>query len=411
MDLRNRIGLYGAYFLGMSGIGFTLPYLPLYLRQEGMSDRDIGLVSTLAALAGLVQYPVGIWSDRLNSRKLILVVALALLALATGLLQTVHDPIWLGLLVVLFAENGACRATIESMAGAEATRLAEPGRVGAALGTLRLWRPVAIVLVALGGAFLSGRFGIAFLLIPLTIIQTLAVVTALLIHEHRPATGRARPEPIVENGGTKKRPIDGALWAFIGAMVLFHVANAPAGVYLGLFLKSDLEAADQYLAYAFVVSMPVWMLTVLPAGRLADRFGRKPLLVAGWAAAGLRLALLAMAQTPEQVLAIQVLDGLGQGLFAVVAAAWVTDRLADSRRVGEAQVLVGSALVFGSAVGPTVSGLLVGDLGYRGMFWLLAGIAGVATLIVITLVPESLPTKAVKTRATEAPGVGLEPVQ
>ena len=29
MDWRNRIGLYGAYFLGMAGIGFTLPYLPL----------------------------------------------------------------------------------------------------------------------------------------------------------------------------------------------------------------------------------------------------------------------------------------------------------------------------------------------------------------------------------------------
>jgi hypothetical protein len=39
MDWRNRIGLYRAYFLGLSGIGFTLPYLPLYLRQQGMSDR------------------------------------------------------------------------------------------------------------------------------------------------------------------------------------------------------------------------------------------------------------------------------------------------------------------------------------------------------------------------------------
>ena len=39
MDWRNRIGLYGAYFFGLSGIGFTLPYLPLYLRQQGMSDR------------------------------------------------------------------------------------------------------------------------------------------------------------------------------------------------------------------------------------------------------------------------------------------------------------------------------------------------------------------------------------
>ncbi len=29
MDRRNKLGLYGAYFCGMAGIGFTLPYLPL----------------------------------------------------------------------------------------------------------------------------------------------------------------------------------------------------------------------------------------------------------------------------------------------------------------------------------------------------------------------------------------------
>ena len=39
-----------AYFLGMAGIGFTLPYLPLYLDQLGLTDRTIGFVSTLAAV-------------------------------------------------------------------------------------------------------------------------------------------------------------------------------------------------------------------------------------------------------------------------------------------------------------------------------------------------------------------------
>ena len=59
-------------------------------------------------------------------------------------------------------------------------------------------------------------------------------------------------------------------------------------------------------------------------------------------------------------MANQALDGLGNGLFAVVAAAWVTDRLADPRRSGEAQVIVGSCLVFGSAIGPAAASFLVG---------------------------------------------------
>jgi MFS family permease len=86
----------------------------------------------------------------------------------------------------------------------------------------------------------------------------------------------------------------------------------------------------------------------------------------------------------------QALDGLGNGLFAVLAAAWVTDRLADPRRAGEAQVIVGSCLVLGSAIGPAVSGFLVGPLGYRGLFALLAGVGAVATAIVVCFVPETL---------------------
>jgi len=185
-------------------------------------------------------------------------------------------------------------------------------------------------------------------------------------------------------------PKDAGLWAFVAAMVLYHAANAPGGVYLGLFLKRDLRAADRMLAYAFAISMVAWMLVVLPGGRLADRWGRKPLLIAGWTIMTLRLALVAVVKSPELAVANQALDGLGNGLFAVVAAAWVTDRLADPRRAGEAQVIVGSCLVFGSAIGPAAASFLVGPLGYRGLFLALAGVGVIATLIVVFLVPETL---------------------
>jgi MFS family permease len=404
MDLRNRIGLYGSYFLCMAGIGFTLPYLPLYLRQEGLSDRAIGLISTLAALAGLVQFPVGVWSDRLRTRKPFLIIALALLATATFLLHGTHGVVALGVLVLLFAENGACRATVESLAGAEAVHLAPPDQVGTALGALRFWRPIGVMIVALAGSVLADRYGPDAILPPLAVVQALAVAAALLIHEiPAPEHGRLVTRPAVDEASAESRSSraiwgDARLWAFIAAMILFHTAAAPGGVYLGLFLKQDLGAADHFLPYVFVVMMLTWMLVVWPAGSLADRFGRRPLLLLAWSAMACRMGLIAVATAPEQILGIQVLDGLAQGLFNVIAAAWVTDRLADPRRAGEAQVLVGSCLVTGSAVGPLLAGLVVEPLGYRGMFALLAGIAAVAALLVLALVPETLP---VHQRATD----------
>jgi MFS family permease len=394
MDWRNRIGLYGAYFLGMAGIGFTLPYLPLYLGQQGMSDRAIGQVSTLAALASLAQFPLGIWSDRLGRRKPFLLVALAVLACSTVLLDSAHGTIWLGFLVVLFAENGICRATVESMAGAEAAHLAPPDQVGVALGALRFWKPVSIVIVALAGGIVAEHYGIQSVLLPLAAVQTLAVIATLLIHERKTPLTPWPVEIPVGNGQAAAKPgrglHDGVLWIFVAAMVLFHVANAPGGVYLGLFMKRDLGAPERELSYAFVVSMIAWMLAVRPVGRWADRLGCRPLLLAGWSVMTLRLALIALAQESWQVLAIQILDGTAQSLFAVAAAVWVTARLADPRRVGEAQTLVGTALVFGSAVGPLLSSLVVADLGYRGMFGLLAGIGAATTAIIAIFVPETV---------------------
>lgn len=400
MDTRNRIGLYGSYFLCMSGIGFILPYLPLYLRQQGLSDGAIGLVWTLAALAGLLQYPVGVWSDRLRARKPFLIAALALLALSTFLLREAQAPIWLGFLAVVFAENGVCRATVESLAGAEAINLAPPNQVGAALGALRFWRPIGVMAVALAGSFLAQRHGPGSILLPLTVVQALAVVAALFIHEPKRfltcpprEQGNTLPAPQDEESSRAPNRVwrDGRLLAFAAAMVLFHMAAAPGGAYLGLFAKRDLGASDGFLPYIFIVMMVAWMVVVRPAGWLADRIGRKPLLLLAWAAMTVRLGLLAVVDTPAQVLFIQVLDGLAQGLFGVLAAAWVTDRFADPRRAGEAQVLVGSCLVLGSALGPLLAGAIVETVGYRGLFDLLSATAGLATLIVLALVPETLP--------------------
>jgi MFS family permease len=255
-------------------------------------------------LSALAQFPVGLWSDRIGWRKPFLVVALALTALSTLLLRDAHGVVWLGFLVVLFAENGVSRAVVESLSGAEAAALAAPGGVGAALGALRFWKPIGIVVVASLGSWMSERYGVGAILLPLAIAQALAVGAALLIHEpsghgaSRDINGAEGKSNKMTRGLDQKSvrgwfPRDVGLWVFVAAMVLFHAANAPGGVYLGLFLKRDLHAPDRMLAYAFAVSMLAWMLVVLPGGRLADRWGRKPLLIAAWAIMTIRLALVA----------------------------------------------------------------------------------------------------------------------
>ena len=387
----------------MASIGFTLPFLPLYLRQEGLSDRQIGIISMLAALSGLLQFPIGLASDRLGSRKVILMIAAFVLCAATWLLPAAHSPVWLGLLVVLFAENGLCRSIIESLSGAEAAAQAEVGKVGTALGVLRFCKPLGIVAVALATGWFAASFGVGAMLGPLLVLQIGAVLSSLLLPGAAKAAQPTRHALPVFASASRGRPAwfrDRALCVFVLAMVLFHVANAPGGTYLGLFLKQELAAQEQLISYAFVVSMVAWMLVVVPAGRLADRWGTRPLLILCWAVMALRLVLIAVARSAWEVAAIQFLDGFANGLFAVLAAAWVTERLNDQRRVGEAQAIVGTSLVLGSGLGPACAGWMIESLGYRGTFGVLAAVGVVATLIVAAFVPETV-SGAGKTESNE----------
>ena len=66
----------------------------------------------------------------------------------------------------------------------------------------------------------------------------------------------------------------------------------------------------------------------------------------------MRLLIVAVATSPSQIVANQFLDGVANGLFSVLAATWVTDRMAGPRHAGTAQALVGTSLVLGSAIGP-----------------------------------------------------------
>jgi len=396
MDTSNRVGLYGSYFFGMAAIGFTLPFLPLYLGQRGMSDIEIGFVSTLAALVSLLQFPVGVLSDRSRTQKPFLIVALVILLVVTILLNVVDNLFWLGVLVIFFAENGICRSVIESLSGAAVTALCPPDKVATELGWLRLWRPTGIVLVALVGGWWAESHGIESIIPALVAFQTVAFFLSFLIRGKRHSVDLNSSEPDEQSSPSPTKAhrfFDPTLMAFVALMILFHVCNAPGGVYLGLFMHREIQASESHLSYAFVASMIAWMLVVVPIGKLADHWGRRPLLIAGWGVMAARLGLLSIAHRPTEIIAIQVLDGISGGIFAVMAATWVTDWLGDHRKAGESQVIVGTSLVLGSAIGPAISGVLVGMVGYRGLFVLLAGVGTLATLLLALLIPETLKRK------------------
>jgi MFS transporter, DHA1 family, multidrug resistance protein len=141
-------------------------------------------------------------------------------------------------------------------------------------------------------------------------------------------------------------------------------------------------------------------LVLLPAGRFADRAGRRPVLIAGCALSGSAFVLLATWESlPGFLVAMSVL-GLGSGLLDVAPAAIVGDVVEG--RGGPVFAAYSMSSDVANVVGPVAAGALA-EASYAHAFGLTAGILGVAVVAGIAM-PET------KTLAESRAQIGEEVV-
>lgn len=131
---------------------------------------------------------------------------------------------------------------------------------------------------------------------------------------------------------------------------------------------------------------------LLPAGRLADLRGRRPVLVVGTLASAAVLATLALIPTLAGYLVAMTVFGFGSGLLDVAPAAVVGDVMAGppggrDGTVVAAYQMSGDA---GSILGPLVAGRLVDSVSYGAGFGATAAVLGGAAVLCL-LAPETLP--------------------
>jgi MFS family permease len=124
-------------------------------------------------------------------------------------------------------------------------------------------------------------------------------------------------------------------------------------------------------------------------GRRADTWGRKRLLLIGFAALPLHGVLYTLVHDPVALVAIQMLDGVGAGIFGALFPIVVVDVTEGSGRYNLAQGVSATAWGTGAALSNGVAGYFVDWAGYDSAFLFLAGCAAVALLVLWLLVPET----------------------
>lgn len=122
-------------------------------------------------------------------------------------------------------------------------------------------------------------------------------------------------------------------------------------------------------------------------GSLSDRFGRRPVVLISAAGLAVDFALMALAPNLWWLALGRVLGGVTSASFTV-AYAYLADITAPEKRA-RAFGLIGAAWSGGFVLGPLLGGLL-GELGPRVPFWAATGLAGIAFIYGLLILPESL---------------------
>ena len=127
------------------------------------------------------------------------------------------------------------------------------------------------------------------------------------------------------------------------------------------------------------VTAPLW-------GRLADRFGRKPMLVRAALGMAVVMSLIGVAHNVQELVALRLVAGLVGGYAS--ASTVMVGTQAPRERAGWALGILSTGALAGNLVGPLVGGLLPGWLGIRGTFFAGGAMIAVAALLTILLVKE-----------------------
>ncbi|MHB9058582.1 MAG: MFS transporter [Bacillota bacterium] len=106
----------------------------------------------------------------------------------------------------------------------------------------------------------------------------------------------------------------------------------------------------------------MYTLLQVPFGWLADRLGRRPVLVSGYLAHGIGATLCGLAPGPAAFLGLRILTGSSQGSYYSTQYALAADSIPAERR-GVGMAVINSGMAFGIALGLAASGTLVYGLG------------------------------------------------
>ncbi|MCL1477742.1 MAG: Bcr/CflA family efflux MFS transporter, partial [Marinobacter sp.] len=154
-------------------------------------------------------------------------------------------------------------------------------------------------------------------------------------------------------------------------------------------IGSDLNASigDVQLTLSFYLAG--FAMAQLFCGPLADRFGRKPIMIAGFFIFALASIGCARATNVDSLMLFRFLQALGGSAGPVLGRAAVRD-IYTPQQSTRIMAILASIMALAPALAPTIGGVMVTHLGWASIFYVLAGYALAMMAIVAIGIPEPM---------------------
>ena len=385
------------FFVADVQAGFG-PFVAVYLTTQKWTQFDIGLVMTVAGLISLIgQVPGGALVDAARSERVVAGAAVA--AIGAAALSYALLPIF-PMVLAAASLQAAASCVLGPAIAAISLGLVGHAAIGERFGRNARFASIGAGLSA-GAMGAIGYFFTAqsvFFVTAALMVPALLVLRRLVPDEIDPARAHGSSSP-----SAAKPPIDlksllqkRSLLIFGLCLLLFHLANAAMLPLMGSVLTTRSSQWATVLIGACLVGPQLVVALFSPwVGRQAERWGRRPLLIAGFAALPLRGLLFATVSDPYLLVAVQLLDGLTGAVLAVMVPLTIADLTRGTGRFNLTQGLVGTMTGLGASFSPTFAGYVSDTFGSSYAFFGLATIAVLGLGVVTLLMPETRPADTV----------------
>ena len=378
------------------------PYLAIYLlTEQKWNEARIGMVMSIAGFAGiLAQTPAGALVDATRAKRLVMVAAALLVTLASVLL-----PLFPSFWPVAISQGVAHTAGVIFPPAIAAVSL---GVVGPHIFAKRIGRNETFnhagnaTAAAIAGlaAYLFGPTVVFYLLAVMSVASIACLLTipesaidhdrARGLHEvglqTRPGAGQDREQPSGLSVLFTCRP----LLIFAVCVTLFHLSNAAMLPLVGQKLAlQDTRLGTSLMSACIIAAQIVMVPMAMLVGAKADDWGHKRFFLAALLILPIRGALYTFSDNPAWLVGVQLLDGVGAGIFGAIFPVIVADLMRNTGRFNVAQGAIITAQSIGAALSTTIAGLVAVRAGYSAAFLTLGAVAGVGAAVCFVALPET----------------------